>query len=81
MNKSKFIKEAMEYNECDINFELSDGYEYEICSGDNYIGGYEGTWESSILGHVAYNSYKECVYETARYVYDDLNKAVNRISF
>lgn len=77
MNKEEFIEKIMMYDGYDcVEFELEDGSIYSIEDGANFIGGSEGTYESTLLGHIAYDSYESCVNAVADYIYDEISEIV-----
>ena len=78
MTKQEFINEMMEYEGFDsVAFVFTDGTRSEIGDSGNYLGGEEGEgFISELLGNVCYDSYESCVYDTANYIYDELEEEI-----
>lgn len=80
MERENFIKQCEEcgkMGDC-ITIETNDG-EYTIEDGENFLGGIQNTWESELLGHVAYDSIKSIAIAVYSYITNELNETINEV--
>jgi hypothetical protein len=75
MSKEEFISDV-NTNYCDSVTIETDKDEYTIENGENFIGGFEGTFMSELLGNVYHENLDHIASSMYDYIVDELNEII-----